>query len=66
MSYTFKCKDLGMECPFMVTAETSEEVKKHAGVHGMDAHADMMSNMSDEDKTAMEAKMDSVIMESSM
>lgn len=65
-SYTFKCKDLGMECAFAVTAESREAVKKHAEMHGMDTHPDMMNSMSEEDKTALNAKIDSLIQESSM
>lgn len=65
-SYTFKCKDLGMECPFAVTAESRELVKKHAAMHGMDTHADMMNSMSEEDKAGMDTKIDSLIQESSM
>lgn len=65
-TYTFKCADLGMECPFAVTAESREAVKKHADMHGMDTHADMMANMSDEDKAGLTAKVDSLIQESSL
>lgn len=64
--YSFKCSDLGMECPFTVTAESREAVKKHAEMHGMDNHADMMNSMSEEDKAAFDTKMDSLIQESSM
>lgn len=64
MAYTFKCKDLGMECPFAVTAETKEEVVKHAGVHGGDTHQDMMANMSDEQKADLMTKVESLITES--
>ncbi len=65
-TYTLACKGMGMECPFSVTSENKEEVKKLTGMHAMDKHADKMAAMSDEDKAGMDAQMDSVIQESSM
>lgn len=65
-TYTFKCKDMGMECPFSVTSESREESKNLAGMHAMDRHAEKMATMSEEEKTAMNAQMDSVIQEASM
>lgn len=65
-THTLACKDLGMECPFSVTSEDKEEAKKLAGMHAMDKHAEKMAAMSEEDKTGMDAKMDSVMTEGSM
>ncbi len=65
-TYTLKCKDLGMECPFSVTSEDKEESKKIAGSHAMDKHSEKMAAMSEEDKAGMDAQMDSVIQEASM
>lgn len=65
-SYTFNCSDMGMDCPFSVTAESKEIAKRYADMHAMETHADMMANMTDEQKAEMEAKKDSVIKESSM
>lgn len=65
-TYTLKCKDMGMDCPFSVTSENKEEAKKLTGIHANDIHADKMAAMSEEDKTGMDAKMDSVITESAM
>ena len=64
MAYTFKCADMELECPFVVTGASQEEVKKHVEMHKMDSHSDLVANMSDEDKTAMDAKIDSVITQS--
>lgn len=65
-TYTFKCSDMGMQCPFSVTAESREIVKKYADMHAMETHADMIASMTDEQKAEMETKKDSVITEASM
>jgi len=49
-----KCADLGMEgCDFVATGATTEEVVATVKAHGMEAHADKMSGMSDEEMTTM-------------
>ena len=35
---SFKCADLGMNCPFEATAETEEELMKKIAEHGAKAH----------------------------
>ena len=44
----FACKDLGMDCNFVATGATKEEVMQKAMAHGGVAHADLMKNMSKE------------------
>lgn len=65
-TYTLTCKSMGMDCPFSVTSEDKEEAKKITGAHAMDKHAEKMNAMSEEEKSGMDAQMDSVITESSM
>jgi predicted small metal-binding protein len=42
----FACKDLGIDCNFVATGATKEEVMKKAMDHGNVVHADLMKNMS--------------------
>lgn len=50
-------------CPFSVTGEDKEQVKKLTGMHAMESHAEKMAAMSDEDKAGMDTQMDSAITE---
>ena len=36
----FSCRDLGVDCDFMVRAETEEEVLKHSYDHGCRIHGE--------------------------
>jgi predicted small metal-binding protein len=40
------CKDMGMDCNFVATANTEEEVKQKAIVHAQKVHADIFKSMS--------------------
>ena len=48
---SFKCKDIGMTCPFEATAETEDELMKKIAEHASDVHdikiipPDMMGNI---------------------
>ena len=42
---TFACKDLGMDCTFVATGETIEEVKNKAMAHAQKVHADVLKQM---------------------
>ena len=44
----FACKNLGIDCDFVATGETKEEVMKMAMAHGSVVHADLMKNMTPE------------------
>ena len=44
----FACKDLGMDCNFVATGATREEVLQKAMAHGSVVHAEQMKNMSAE------------------
>ena len=43
---TFKCRELGMDCDFVATGNTVEEVTKKAFDHAGQVHADMLKTMS--------------------
>ena len=42
----FACKDAGVDCDFVATGETAEEVKERAFAHAEGAHADILKSMS--------------------
>jgi predicted small metal-binding protein len=49
----FACKDLGVDCDFVATGTTAEEVKNAAFTHAGVIHADMLKAMSEEEKVQM-------------
>lgn len=44
----FACKDVGVECDFVATGETTEEVKEKAFAHAGVVHADLLKAMTEE------------------
>lgn len=44
----FACKDAGVDCNFVATGESVEEVMKAAFAHGEVAHKDILQTMSPE------------------
>jgi predicted small metal-binding protein len=57
----FACKNLGMNCDFVATGATKDEVLKKAMKHGSSAHADMMKNMTKEQSAAFAKKLEASI-----
>ena len=41
----FACKDVGVECDFVATGATAEEVKEKAFAHAGVVHADIIKNL---------------------
>ena len=41
----FACKDVGMDCNFVATGATTEDVKQKAFAHAGVVHADMLKTM---------------------
>jgi predicted small metal-binding protein len=57
-----KCSDVsGAECSFEAHGETAEDTKAALDAHGKEAHAEMLSSASDEQKAMMKEKMDSMM-----
>ena len=44
----FACKDAGVDCDFIATGETVEEVKEKAFAHAGVAHAEILKSMTEE------------------
>ena len=44
----FACKDAGVDCDFVATGETAEEVKQKAFDHAGVVHAEIMRSMTQE------------------
>ena len=57
----FACKNLGMDCDFVATGETKEEVLKVAMEHGSTVHADMMKDMTQEQMAEFAQKLEASI-----
>ena len=60
MKMQLECRDLGMDCDFVATGSTVDEVKAMA--HAQIVHADILKTMSSPAQmAAMEKQMESVI-----
>ena len=49
----FACKDVGVECDFVATGATAEEVKGKAFAHAGVVHADMLKTMNENEMAQM-------------
>jgi predicted small metal-binding protein len=45
----FSCKDVGVDCNFVATGETAEDVKEKAFAHAGVVHAAMLKNMNEDE-----------------
>ena len=57
----FACKNLGLDCDFVVTGATKEEVLKKAMEHGGTVHADLMKDMTQEQAAEFAKKLEESI-----
>jgi predicted small metal-binding protein len=57
----FACKNLGIDCDFVATGATKEEVMKMAMEHGGSVHADMMKDMTKEQAAEFAMKLEASI-----
>ena len=61
---TFACKDTGVDCDFVATGETVEEIKEKAFAHAGVVHAELLKSMTEEQLAELtrtvEAKIKSV------
>ena len=51
--YRFACRDVGVDCSFVTTASTADEVKNQAFAHAGVVHADLLKGLSQEDMAKM-------------
>ncbi len=49
----FACKDVGVDCDFVATGATVEELQKKAFEHASVAHADLLKGMSEAQRAEM-------------
>ena len=47
--FRYGCRDLGVDCDYVVTGVTFEEVKEQVFAHAGVVHADMLKGMSQEE-----------------
>jgi predicted small metal-binding protein len=57
----FACKSLGIDCNFVATGATKEEVMKKAMAHGGTVHADLMKNMTKEQSAQFAKRLEAAI-----
>ena len=57
----FACTDLGIQCDFVATGATKEEVMKKAMEHGGSAHADLMMGMTQEQSAQFGKQLEAAI-----
>jgi predicted small metal-binding protein len=53
LGYTFKCKDLGLQCDYQASADTPAELVKQATAHAMQAHKAEAMNLASKISGAM-------------
>ncbi len=51
--FKFACKDVGVDCKFVATGKTVEDVKNQAFAHASVVHADIMSGLTDAQKAEL-------------
>ena len=51
--YRFACRDVGVDCNFVTTAKTVEEVKNQAFAHAGKVHADLLQGLGQEEMAKM-------------
>jgi predicted small metal-binding protein len=51
--YRFACRDVGVNCNFVTTGKTVEEVKSQAFAHAGVVHADLLKDLSKEEMAKM-------------
>ena len=57
---TFECKDMGIDCDYIVTAETKIEVLAMAKTHALEIHSELLNDLTVEQT---EEKLESLIHE---
>lgn len=55
---TLSCKDMGVECDYVSTKPTAQEVKDDLSTHAQEVHSEMLAGMSEQDKSEMMRQMD--------
>jgi predicted small metal-binding protein len=45
MLYRYSCKDMGLNCPFVIKGESQEEVTEKALVHIQENHSNEFNNL---------------------
>ncbi len=54
--YRFACKDVGVDCNFVATGASAEDVKKKAFEHAGVVHADIMKGLTEAQKAELTEK----------
>jgi len=57
----FECKEMGIDCDFVATAPTQEEVLDLAMTHAVEAHGELFKDLTPEQSDEMNAKLESLI-----
>ena len=58
----FACKDMGMNCDYVTTGQTVQEVLQKAMAHAQQKHADVLKTMTSPEQMAqMQKQLESVI-----
>ena len=62
--YNHGCKDMGgMDCEFIATGDTTDEVKQILYAHAEEAHKDVIASMPDDKIKEMGQLMDNILQE---
>jgi predicted small metal-binding protein len=59
--FRFADRDLGMDCDFVVTGDSLEDVKGKAMAHAKEKHGDVLGSLSAEQMAAMDKQLSAAI-----
>jgi predicted small metal-binding protein len=59
--FKYACRDLGVDCDYVVSAATAEEVKKKVFAHAGVVHAEMLKGMNAEELSQLSNAVDGAI-----
>ena len=59
--FRYGCRDLGVDCDYVITGVTFEEVKEKVFAHAGVVHADMLKGMSQDELAQLTTAVDGAI-----
>jgi predicted small metal-binding protein len=59
--YQYACRDVGVDCDFVTTGATIDEVKEKAFAHAGVVHVDVMKNMNEDELAQLTKAVEAVI-----
>lgn len=55
------CRDMGVNCNYVASGKTDEEIKKNLWAHAEKSHAEVVKSLTPEKRKELTAKMDAIL-----